>query len=211
MDKEIALNEAAEPGRAKKKPNSRRKLLDAARHLFVEKGYHDTRPQDISKSAGVGHGTFYLHFADKRACFLAFVEEAQEGLDQEVQKNIQDSHDMESHIRGVLRGVLIYANENPGVLTAASADPEVIGSGSDDRKPLIEQWADGWTTGLTRDLQAGRLYPDYDPEILSHSIIGMIMAASLYAAKNAIERETIVENLTNFMVRGLSIAGKQPD
>ena len=69
---------------ARRGEKSRRKLLDAARDLFVERGYHDTRPQDISKAAGVGHGTFYLHFADKRECFLSFVDEAQDELQQAI-------------------------------------------------------------------------------------------------------------------------------
>src|SRR5579871_4806864 len=65
----------------RRKPESIAKLRKAARKLFVERGYHATRPQDIARAAGVGHGTFYLHFPDKRACFLAFVDEAREELD----------------------------------------------------------------------------------------------------------------------------------
>ncbi len=64
---------------ARRKPESLAKLKRAARKLFVERGYHATRPQDIAREAGLGHGTFYLHFPDKRACFLAFVEEARAG------------------------------------------------------------------------------------------------------------------------------------
>src|SRR5436190_19854054 len=64
-----------------RKSDSLAKLKLAARKLFVERGYHATRPQDIAREAGLGHGTFYLHFADKRACFLGFVDEAREELD----------------------------------------------------------------------------------------------------------------------------------
>src|SRR3984885_14132601 len=66
---------------ARRKPESLAKLKKAARKLFVERGYHATRPQDIARDAGLGHGTFYLHYEDKRACFLAFVEDAREELD----------------------------------------------------------------------------------------------------------------------------------
>jgi AcrR family transcriptional regulator len=48
-------------------------LKFSARKLFVERGYHATRPQDIAREAGLGHGTFYLHYRDKRACFHAFI------------------------------------------------------------------------------------------------------------------------------------------
>ena len=53
------------------------KMKKAARRLFVERGYHATRPQDIgARSRLWGTGTFYLHYEDERACFLAFVEDA---------------------------------------------------------------------------------------------------------------------------------------
>jgi AcrR family transcriptional regulator len=42
------------------------RLRLAARELFVEVGYHETRPQNIARLAGVANGTFYLHFADKQ-------------------------------------------------------------------------------------------------------------------------------------------------
>src|SRR5215813_4569061 len=65
----------------RRKPESLAKIKKAARKLFVERGYHATRPQDIARDAGLGHGTFYLHYPDKRACFLAFVDDAREELD----------------------------------------------------------------------------------------------------------------------------------
>src|SRR5690242_15891312 len=67
--------------RGRRKPESLAKLKQAARKLFVQRGYDATRPQDIAREAGLGHGTFYLNYPDKRACFLAFVEDAREELD----------------------------------------------------------------------------------------------------------------------------------
>src|SRR3984885_6753401 len=67
--------------RVRRKPESLSKLKHAARKLFVERGYDATRPQDIAREAGLGHGTFYLHYADKRACFLSFVDDARRELD----------------------------------------------------------------------------------------------------------------------------------
>src|SRR5216117_3228027 len=64
----------------RRKLESLAKLKRAARKLFVERGYHATRPQDIAREAGLGHGTFYLHYPDKKACFLAFVDDAREEL-----------------------------------------------------------------------------------------------------------------------------------
>src|ERR1700743_3834419 len=59
---------------ARRKPESLSRLKASARKLFVERGYHATRPQDIAREAGLGHGTFYLHFPDKRPCFPPFLD-----------------------------------------------------------------------------------------------------------------------------------------
>jgi AcrR family transcriptional regulator len=40
-------------------------LLDAARTVFVTRGYHGTRVDDIVEAAGVSHGAFYRYFKNK--------------------------------------------------------------------------------------------------------------------------------------------------
>src|ERR1051326_28853 len=111
---------------ARRKPDSLAKLKRAARKLFVERGYHATRPQDIAREAGLGHGTFYLHFPDKRACFLSFVEEARQELDDYVRTRLERNESLESLIATTLSGIYDYAQGHPGVLNAAMADEAII-------------------------------------------------------------------------------------
>ena len=47
----------------------RQQLLDAARVLFAERGYHETTVDDITRSADVAKGTFYLYFSEKREIY----------------------------------------------------------------------------------------------------------------------------------------------
>ncbi len=61
--------------RAKKKKETRRAILQAAIHLFGEKGYDRTSIEDLAREAGVGKGTIYGYFQDKSEIFLAFCEE----------------------------------------------------------------------------------------------------------------------------------------
>ena len=53
-----------------------RKLLDAAMHCFDERGYYETRVNDIVKIAKTSHGTFYLYFSNKEDLLRALVAEA---------------------------------------------------------------------------------------------------------------------------------------
>ena len=42
-------------------------LLASGRDVFVERGYHNTRVDDLVAAAGVSHGAFYRYFRNKDA------------------------------------------------------------------------------------------------------------------------------------------------
>src|SRR5579871_7037050 len=98
----------------RRKPESLARLKQAARKLFVERGYDATRPQDIAREAGLGHGTFYLHYPDKRACFLAFVEEARQEMDSYLRDARQPSQNLEEAITATLNAICDYSHAHPG-------------------------------------------------------------------------------------------------
>lgn len=51
--------------------SQRGRLLDAIAQVVAEKGYGPTTVGDVIERAGVSRKTFYEHFRDKEACFLA--------------------------------------------------------------------------------------------------------------------------------------------
>lgn len=179
--------------------------MAAARQLFVTKGYHDTRPQDIAKAAGVGHGTFYLHFADKRDCFLAFVDEAGQQLENAINEGLKGDLDFLQQIRAILGAIDQYAQENPGVLLAAMTDTEVIGhSDGAPRETLMERWGKQWATRLRIQADQGLVDRSYDVDIIGSSLGGLIREATLSANRKRLEREELISHLSEFIVRGLS-------
>ena len=53
-----------------------RRLLDAAMVAFDQRGYYDTRVNDVVEIAKTSHGTFYLYFSNKEDLVRALVIEA---------------------------------------------------------------------------------------------------------------------------------------
>ena len=50
-------------------------VLEVARGIFAQKGYHATSIDDIIEAAGIARGTFYLYFESKRAIFDELLDE----------------------------------------------------------------------------------------------------------------------------------------
>lgn len=53
---------------------TRERILDAALTIFSQKGYHDTRLDEIVSSSRTSKGAIYFHFANKERLFLALVD-----------------------------------------------------------------------------------------------------------------------------------------
>lgn len=67
---------APEAPRWHRRPEERPvEILNAARDLFVEKGFAATRLEEVARRAGVSKGTVYLYFESKEALFKAMVRE----------------------------------------------------------------------------------------------------------------------------------------
>jgi AcrR family transcriptional regulator len=64
------------PRRARGAPEeTRERIVRAAAEAFNDVGYDGTDTNRIARAAGYAPGTFYKHFVDKRAVFLAVYEE----------------------------------------------------------------------------------------------------------------------------------------
>lgn len=195
---------------ARRKAETRQRLLAAAGRLFVAHGYDATRPQDIARAADLAAGTFYLHFADKREAFLAFTAQAAEQLMGMIRERARGSAGFEQRLQQALEALFDFAERQPGVLSAAFADAAVIAAAVPSGASLRDRLADSLARGLEHDMQRGELVPDYDPQLIAHGIVGMIHAACAHAPVQAGSREALIANLTRFCARALGVADGAP-
>ncbi|BBZ70359.1 hypothetical protein MPRS_14520 [Mycobacterium paraseoulense] len=66
-----------QPGRRSER--TRRKLIDAAKQVFLDRGFHGARAEDIAVAAGMSRGTFYIYFPSKNDIFLALGRDSAQG------------------------------------------------------------------------------------------------------------------------------------
>ena len=71
---------------ARAKQETRRRILDAARALFAERGFEGTSTRDVARSARIAAGTLFNYFESKEALALELVRAALEGCEDEFER-----------------------------------------------------------------------------------------------------------------------------
>jgi len=94
---------AAESGRSARK---HRAIMDAARTVFLRKGYDGASMDEVAALAAVSKQTVYKHFADKKRLFTAIITgdiSATETLTHGMVAALPDSEDIEKDLRQFAR------------------------------------------------------------------------------------------------------------
>lgn len=195
---------AREQSSMRRKLATRRKLLAAARRLFVQHGYHVTRPQDIAKEAGLGYGTFYDNFEDKLDCYIAFVKDANHEMLRVLEWRWPEADPEEpaDFLLLMVETFMEYASINPGVLSAALAD---IGLLSGDKTQGILKH-ERLINYLKKWQQAGKISPDFDLELFAYLISGIIRLGDSLVSRDPGNYHKVAKGLTRFIVHAIDAA-----
>lgn len=62
------------------KAETRQRILEAARQLFVAKGYEASTTRDIADAAGIANGTLFNYFVNKEVVLASLVAQATAGI-----------------------------------------------------------------------------------------------------------------------------------
>jgi AcrR family transcriptional regulator len=105
-DKLSSARPAEARPRTRDKVATRERLLEAAEHVFAEKGYHGAVVDDIIQESDTSKGGFYFHFPNKQAIFLALIDVLVPKLAAAVERAIAAEHDSLAQLDAALRTVV---------------------------------------------------------------------------------------------------------
>lgn len=83
--------------------HTRQDLIDAARRVFAQKGYEQTRLEEIAAAAGKTRGAFYDHFKDKEDVFFAIFEEDITHYREQVSREFEQAATLDERIEALTR------------------------------------------------------------------------------------------------------------
>jgi len=194
----------------RRKQELRREIVAAAFDCFAEKGYHATGIADIAARLGIGHGTFYRYFENKRDIVEHVVDDVVAkivtalGADNApaAAKTLDDYRAQSARIGEALGHILIDDPRLPRiVLEAPGIDPEmsnkIIGFFELARSLNAQYIAHG--------VEIGYLRADLDVEATADAIIGMILAAMLAAVRqpDRDHQRRLAETIQTIMFEGI--------
>jgi AcrR family transcriptional regulator len=119
MPKGVPLTEEAASQR-------RREILDAAAHLFVDKGFQNTSMREIADAAGAGKSTLYDYFPTKDQILLFALEDAMEQVNQRAQIIAGLADPPRERIRQIMAMNLALLQADEGLLLRLSAQGQFL-------------------------------------------------------------------------------------
>ena len=112
-----------------KKESVRNAILDSARDLFSERGYHRTTLLDIAQLAGTGVSSLYSYFPSKLHLLYAVVEPWEKECFRKLEERVRKIKNPRDKLRAILLGIWCdIPMDNIGLANSlmealASADP----------------------------------------------------------------------------------------
>jgi AcrR family transcriptional regulator len=159
---------------------TREALLRAATERFSRDGFRATSIADISRDAGVGPTTAYVHYPNKEALFLAAVDADLSALFEQIVPVIEDA-DPGADLTGTLfTGLLGAVEEHPlARRLLAGLEPSIT-----ERvlaTEAFEQLRATIARRMTEAQEAGDLRPDLDPARFADGVISIVVALLMAA------------------------------
>ncbi|WP_416382374.1 TetR/AcrR family transcriptional regulator [Nocardia transvalensis] len=194
----------------RRKAELRQEIIDTAFACFAEKGYHATGIADIAAKLGIGHGTFYRYFANKRDIIDHVIDDlAARIIDSLGTENAPDAatslaeyREQVDRIAGALNRIFLEDRRVAQLLLfqATGIDTELT-----QRLYGLLDTADALTAGyLDHGVELGYLRADLDTTNTAKAVTGMILGAILHGLREP--DETAVTELSR-AIRRLLIDG----
>jgi len=95
-------------------------ILDAARKVFAEKGYHETRLEDIAAQAGFSKAAVYNYYNDKESLFLNLVNRDFDQLIDIMKSNLAPDAPFLDSLKTAMDAVLSFFGEHFSILLATA-------------------------------------------------------------------------------------------
>ncbi|MBB5915723.1 AcrR family transcriptional regulator [Nocardia transvalensis] len=195
----------------RRKAELRQEIIDTAFACFAEKGYHATGIADIATELGIGHGTFYRYFANKRDIIDHVIDDlAARIIDSLGTDNAPDAATTLDDYRAQVERIGAALNriflEDRRVSQLLLFQATGIDSELTLRLYGLLDTADSLTAGyLEHGVELGYLRADLDTANTAKAVTGMMLGAIIHGLRNPDEAAAadLTEAIRRLLIDGV--------
>jgi TetR/AcrR family transcriptional regulator, fatty acid metabolism regulator protein len=153
--------------------DKRRLILDAAVHVFAQKGYHTSRVGDIAEEAGVAHGLLYHYFRSKDELLETIVRETWRDVLDAVRAVEETDETARERLAGVAKILLRAWRRDPDLVRVLVR--EVTRSATLQRQIVeIDQAFASLERIIANGQEEGEFRADVDPRMVGYVFYGAL-------------------------------------
>jgi AcrR family transcriptional regulator len=108
----------------------RRRLLDAMAACIIRDGYRATTVADIVAAARTSRRTFYQHFPDKEACFVALLQDANAAMIRVITAAVDPDAPLTDQVRQAVEAWIGCAESTPEITLSWIREVPALGAGA---------------------------------------------------------------------------------
>ncbi|WP_067813093.1 TetR/AcrR family transcriptional regulator [Nocardia inohanensis] len=105
----------------------RRRLLEGMAEAVRERGYKDATVADVVRAARTSRRTFYEHFADKQACFIALLSERNNDTVREIYAAVDASASWRVQVQQAVQAWIAASKQDTSITLAWIRDTPALG------------------------------------------------------------------------------------
>lgn len=193
----------------------RRDIIEAAFDCFAAEGYHATGIADIAAKLGIGHGTFYRYFENKRDIVEHVVADVVTKilaalLEENSPAAVTTLDDYRSQSARIAEALIDLLTQDPRLPRLLLLDAPGIDTAMAEQVLGFLEAATGITAGYLRHgVDNGYLRTDLDVEATAKAINGMIVGGVIIGIHDTdrVRLETYADAALRMMYDGISADG----
>ncbi|MBI1730705.1 TetR/AcrR family transcriptional regulator [Candidatus Acetothermia bacterium] len=156
------------------KEATRDKILNAAEHVFAEKGYHGTLVDEIAESSKTSKGAIYFHFPSKEEIFFALMDRFANAVIEDIKQTISKERGALNKIEASLEFVLQSLVKRKRLAKLLLIHGHGLGPVYEKKRlEIYDRFADVIELHLQEAVDDGSI-PPLDVEITAHAWLGAI-------------------------------------
>jgi AcrR family transcriptional regulator len=120
----------------------RQRLIAAMAQSIEEKGYRETTVADVVRIARTSRRTFYQHFEDRDACFLALFDAINDATMEEIAAAVQPEEPLDAQVDNALDAYIANVCAHPALYASFVRELPGLGRpGAERQLAVIERFA----------------------------------------------------------------------